>query len=75
MAGGNTGQLVLKLPKTNFKVGINPVYFNNGVELTSCSTSLCPDYEIKEKVILTGKKRDLHLENALELIKSKKVQK
>ncbi len=75
MAGGNTGQLVLKLPKTNFKVGINPVYFNNGVELTSCSTSLCPDYEIKEKVILTGKKRDLHLEKALELIKSKKVQK
>jgi|GEM_PF-754904 len=65
--GGNTGQLVLKLPKTKFRVNINPVYYNNGISESLSEGNLKPDVEVTERFSLT-RTEDPYMIKVLEYI-------
>lgn len=68
---GNTGQLVLRLPKTKFEIMINPIYYSNMTALNVGDAGLPPDIYTTDKY---GQKRseDPFMDEALKLIKANK---
>ncbi len=59
---GNSGQLLFRIPYYNFKLFINPLYFNSGVEdYQDYKGGLLPDIKVKESF---HDKSDLYIEAA-----------
>ena len=72
--GGNTGQLPLILPKSNYSIVINPMYFNNHPKKKDAKeVGIKPDVYVKD-IYGNRKTNDLYMKAAMEWIRKNEKQ-